>query len=136
MDYLAIFFISLISGSFFPLGSEAFLLYYLKSNNPWLLIFFATVGNTLGSLINYLIALRGKEYLLKKGFLKQNSLKKAEFRFKKYGAFALLLSPLPLIGDPITFIAGLFKYDIKKFLIIVAFAKAIRYIFVAQLINF
>jgi membrane protein YqaA with SNARE-associated domain len=136
MDYIAIFFISLISGSLFPLGSEAFLLYYLQTNNCYILILSASLGNTLGSLINYFLGYKGKEFLLKKKIIDLKKLERGEFRFKKYGSFALFLSPLPIIGDPITFIAGVFRYDLKKFILIVFFAKTIRYIAVANLINF
>jgi membrane protein YqaA with SNARE-associated domain len=47
--------------------------------------------------------------------------------FQKYGGFALLLSWVPLIGDPITFIAGVLHYPLWKFTLIVAIAKTTRY---------
>jgi membrane protein YqaA with SNARE-associated domain len=134
MVYLTLFFIALISGSLFPLGSEGVLIYDLKQGyNPFLLLLFATIGNTLGAVINYYLGLKGEEYLEKKGYLNASKLQNAKDRFKRYGAYALLLSPLPIVGDPITFIAGVLKYNFKKFLLIVFFAKAIRYITIAQL---
>ena len=127
--YISIFIVSLISGSLFPLGSEALLIYYLKEGyNSFLLLLFATIGNFLGALINYFLGLKGEEFLEKKSILKKEAIFKAKKRFDKYGAFALLLSPLPIIGDPITFIAGALKYDIKKFSLIVFFAKGVRYL--------
>ena len=56
--------------------------------------------------------------------------------FDKYGGYTLLLSWVPIIGDPITFIAGILKYDLKKFIILVVIAKFLRYVFLAYLTLF
>jgi len=53
--------------------------------------------------------------------------------FNKYGGYALLLSWVPIIGDPITMIAGAAKYNLKVFIPIVALAKTARYIFITIL---
>ena len=50
--------------------------------------------------------------------------------FDKYGIFALLLSWVPIIGDPITFVAGALRYDTKIFLMVVVMIKMLRYLFV------
>ena len=128
MIYITLFFISLVSGSLFPLGSEGVLVYNLMQGyNPCWLLIFATLGNTLGGVINYYLGLKGEEFLEKKRFLDTKKIEIAKSKFRRYGAFALLLSPLPIIGDPITFIAGVLEYNFKYFFIIVLFAKAIRY---------
>ncbi len=117
-----------------PGGSEALLLYDLSLGyDLYLLILFATVGNTLGSVINYFLGYKGIEYLYKKNYANKKQLKRATDAFEKYGAFSLFLSWVPIIGDPITFIAGVMRYDIKKFLLIVFIAKAIRYIAVSYI---
>ena len=129
MIYLSLFFVAFLSGSLLPMGSEALVIYDLKEGyNPTLIIIFASLGNTLGAVLNYFLGLKGEEFLEKRGYLNSKKLSKAKERFKKYGAFALLLSPLPIIGDPITFVAGILKYDFKKFLLIVGIAKSIRYL--------
>jgi len=113
-------------------GSEALLLYDISQNyNLTLLLISATLGNTLGSLINYFIGLKGVDYLRSKKVAKEKQLNKAHDYFEKYGAWALLLSWVPIIGDPITLIAGVLKYDIRKFIVIVLFAKGMRYIMIA-----
>ncbi len=132
MIYLILFITAFISGSLFPLGSEALLIYDIQLGySIFWLIFFATLGNTFGAVFNYYLGLKGEEFLEKRGYVGGEQLKKAKERFKKYGAFALLLSPLPVIGDPITFIAGIMNYDFKKFFMIVLIAKGIRYIILA-----
>ena len=129
MIYLSLFFVAFLSGSLLPMGSEALVVYDLKEGyNPTLIVIFASLGNTLGAVLNYFLGLKGEEFLEKRGYLNSKKLSKAKERFKKYGAFALLLSPLPIIGDPLTFVAGILKYNFKKFLLIVGIAKSIRYI--------
>jgi membrane protein YqaA with SNARE-associated domain len=122
-----------LAATLLPIGSEALLLYDLSIGySPFLLILFASVGNTLGSIINYYIGLKGIDYLTKKSYINPKQLDNATNLFKKYGSYTLLLSWMPVIGDPITFVAGVLKYDIKKFITIVFIAKLSRYIIVWQ----
>lgn len=128
MLYLTLFFTSLLAATLLPGGSEALLLYDLSQNaDIFLLLCAATLGNTLGSVINYGIGKKGVDYLVEKGYAKVKQLQKAHTCFEKYGAYALLLSWMPLIGDPITFVAGVAKYDFRKFLLLVFVAKGVRY---------
>jgi membrane protein YqaA with SNARE-associated domain len=130
--YLTLFGVSLLAATLLPIGSEALLLYDLSLElNYILLILSATIGNTLGSIINYFLGYKGIEFLIEKKYANSKQLKKATDRFQKYGAFSLLLSWMPVIGDPITFIAGVLKYDFKKFVLIVFVAKGVRYIVVS-----
>lgn len=71
---------------------------------------------------------KGLDYLERKKYVKMTSFKKAETMFDRYGAVVLLLSWAPVIGDPITFVAGVLHYDFKRFFLLVLFAKGIRYI--------
>jgi membrane protein YqaA with SNARE-associated domain len=128
MIYLNIFFISLISATLFPAGSEALFIYYINENyNITLLLLFATVGNSLGSIINYFLGKQGYEYLENKKIINKKKFLKAKKHIVKYGYYSLLLSWVPIIGDPITFVAGILKLDILKFILIVTMAKFIRY---------
>ena len=69
MVYFTLFITALISATLFPLGSEALLIYDIKEGyNLYLLLLFATIGNSLGSVINYFLGLKGEEYLLKTGY--------------------------------------------------------------------
>lgn len=128
MIYFSLFLTALISATLFPLGSEALLIYDISQGYDivWLL-FFATLGNSLGSCINYYLGLKGEEYCERKNYLKKKNIEKYKTFFDKFGGWALLLSWVPIIGDPLTFIAGVLKYDIKKFVILVVLAKFLRY---------
>ncbi|MDY0052101.1 MAG: YqaA family protein [Aliarcobacter sp.] len=135
MIYLVLFASALISATLFPLGSEALLIYDIKEGyNLYLMITVATIGNTLGSVINYFLGLKGEEYLISKNFLKEKYIIKSKYYFDKYGSISLLFSWLPIIGDPITFVAGILKYDLKKFIVLVVIAKLSRYLFIAYLV--
>ncbi len=112
------------------MGSEALFLYDLSLGfSPIFLLLVATFGNTLGSIVNYWLGFKGEELLVQKRLIKKERLDKASDFFSKYGGVSLLFSWVPIIGDPITFVAGVLKYDIKKFLFFVTLAKFGRYLF-------
>ena len=124
-----------MSATLIPFGSEALLIYDIKEGyNIYLLLLVATLGNSLGSLINYFIGLKGEEFLVEKKYLKEEKILKTKRYFDKYGAFCILFSWLPIIGDPITFIAGILKYNLRNFIILVVIAKFSRYLFIALVI--
>jgi membrane protein YqaA with SNARE-associated domain len=135
MVYLILFFSALISATLFPLGSEALFIYDIKEGyNIYLLLFFATLGNSLGSIINYFLGLKGEEYLIEKKLLNEKYIDISKKYFDKYGFITILFSWLPIIGDPITFVAGILKYDFKKFMILVVISKFSRYLFIALVV--
>jgi len=126
---ISLFFICLGAATLLPGGSEAYFLYKLNEspNLIYTSLFIASTGNTLGSFINYLLGKYLRNFALKKSYFKQNSIQKATKLFEKYGFISLLLSWTPIIGDPITFVAGIFRYNWWKFLGIVFIAKFVRY---------
>jgi membrane protein YqaA with SNARE-associated domain len=135
MIYLILFVSAFISATLFPLGSEALLIYDIKEGyNIYLLVLVATIANSLGSLLNYFLGLKGEEYLVEKKLLNEKMIIKSKTYFDKYGSVCLLFSWLPIIGDPITFVAGILKYDLKKFIVLVVIAKLSRYLFIAYLV--
>ncbi len=131
MSYISLFFVALMAATILPISSEALLIYYLHDEKSAILLLIAAgVGNTLGSIINYYIGKKGSEYLIRKEKISTIRLQKSENIFKRYGGYALLLSWLPIIGDPLTLVAGLLHYDIKKFIIFVAISKFGRYVLI------
>jgi len=128
MVYVTLFIVSFLSATLLPLGSEALLLYDISENYPILLLWgVATVGNTLGSMFNYWLGLKGETYLEHKGHLSKEKMDKSRILFDKYGGWTLLLSWVPIVGDPLTFIAGVLHYNFKYFVLIVFVAKGARY---------
>jgi membrane protein YqaA with SNARE-associated domain len=132
MDW-SLFFSALVSSTLFPGGSEALLLYRLnEGGDVWALVFIATVGNVLGSLITYGMGRLGNEAVHKK-WLRMDAAKvaRAEAWFEKYGMPSLLLAWLPIVGDPLCLVAGLLRCSLFYFLILVTVGKAARYAFLA-----
>lgn len=128
MVYIILFSVAFLSATLLPMGSEALLLYDITQNDSVLLLWsFATAGNTLGSIVNYWLGLKGEAYLEKKSYLSKQKMKKAGAYFKRYGGWMLLLSWVPVIGDPLTFIAGVLRYHFKWFVLLVFVAKGTRY---------
>ena len=128
MVYITLFTVAFLSATLLPMGSEALLVYNISQNYSLLLLWsVATAGNTLGSVVNYWLGLKGEMYLEEKGYLSAKKMEKARSFFDKYGGWTLLLSWVPIIGDPLTFIAGVLKYRFWWFIAIVAVAKATRY---------
>jgi membrane protein YqaA with SNARE-associated domain len=128
MVYITLFIVAFLSATLLPLGSEALLLYDISQSYSSLLLWiFATLGNTLGSMVNYWLGLKGEMYLEEKGHLSSKKMEKSRDFFDKYGGWTLLLSWVPVIGDPLTFIAGVLRYDFKWFSLIVFVAKGTRY---------
>lgn len=135
MTYLILFISALVSATLIPFGSEALLIYDIKEGyNVYLLLLFATLGNSLGSIINYFLGLKGEEYLVRKRFLKEEKIEKTKKYFDKYGAVCILFSWLPVIGDPITFMAGVLKFNLKVFILLIVLAKFLRYLFIVLVI--
>ena len=136
MVYLTLFFIAFASATLLPMGSEALLVYDISEGHiVWFLWLVASVGNTLGSMVNYWLGLKGEVYLENKNYLSKTKMQRASRSFGKYGGWTLLLSWVPIIGDPLTFIAGVLRYEFKWFVVIVAVAKATRYAVLALMVT-
>lgn len=128
MVYLTLFTVAFLSATLLPMGSEALLLYDVSQEYSLTVLWgVATVGNTLGSMVNYWLGLKGEAYLEEKGHLSAQKMAKARAFFDRFGGWTLLISWAPIIGDPLTFIAGVLRYNFKWFSLIVAVAKGTRY---------
>ncbi len=136
MTYLILFISAFASATLLPLGSEALLIYNIKEGlNIYTLLFVATFGNVLGSCLNYYLGLNGVDYLVDKKLVKQKYIDSSKKYFDRFGAFSLLFAWLPIIGDPITFIAGVLRYDFRKFIVLVIISKLSRYLFIVLVIK-
>ena len=105
---------------------------YLSNNfNTLLLLIVASIGNISGSIFNWYL---GKKILIfknKRWFpISDDKLTKSQIYFQKYGFWSLLLAWVPIIGDPLTMIAGVLNVKFKIFFILVSISKISRYIFI------
>ena len=130
MQYVLLFFSALLAASVFPAQSEALFAGFLLETpgDFWALWAAASIGNTLGSVLNWALGRYMERWQNRKWFpIKVDSLAKAQTFFQRYGWSALLLSWMPIIGDPITVVAGLLRMPLIPFIILVAIAKSGRY---------
>lgn len=124
----ALFLLSFAAATLLPLGSEWLLLLMLTQGySPSLSLMAATTGNTLGSYINYFLGYWAHEWLEKKRDKTSKAWVRAEGWFQKYGVWSLLLAWVPIIGDPLTFIAGILKAPWAKALGLIFISKLGRY---------
>lgn len=131
MAYLSLFFSAFLAGSLFPAQSEAWLVALLAQNrySIILLLICASLGNVLGSCLNWYLGKQLHRFRHKSWFFfSDQQIKNASRFYHRYGYFSLLFSWLPIVGDPLTLIAGILKERFWRFLLLVSIAKTARYV--------
>ena len=130
-DYglISMFLLSFLASSILPIASEWLLVtLILKGLNPFAVLFTATLGNYLGACTTYAIGYTGSKFFITKVLrLSDESKQKAEKFYYQYGVYSLLMSWLPIIGDPLCVIAGMLKVNFFKFSALVYIGKFARY---------
>lgn len=117
-----------VSATLFPGGSEAALFLAARDSryDPWLLLAIATFGNTLGALSTWLLG-----WLLAQRYPLDQPRKRAQQRaarwLRRWGSPLLLLSWLPVVGDPLCFAAGWLRLPLALSGTFIAAGKAARY---------
>ena len=136
MSLWLLFLSAFISSTLFPGGSEAVLAYLASdaTHSLIILVLVATVGNTLGAMTSWGIGrLISVRYSAEK--LSKTSQQKAVERLQKYGSPILLLSWLPIVGDPLCVAAGWLRLHWLPSLLFIALGKLLRYIVVVYFIT-
>ncbi|HQS47255.1 MAG: hypothetical protein B7Y12_00720 [Rhizobiales bacterium 24-66-13] len=133
--YAGLFLVAFGAATILPLQSEAVLVGLLLSDrSPLPLIAVASVGNVLGSVVNWVIGRGIETFRHKRWFpVSEGVLDRAQRWYRRYGKWSLLLSWAPVIGDPLTVVAGILREPLPIFLLLVTVAKVGRYIVVATL---
>ena len=131
--YLGLFLSAFLAATILPFSSEAVLAGLTAAGGFDMVLLWgvATVGNTLGAMVNWVLGRWCLHWQDRKWFpFKQDDLNKADKWFAKWGVWSLLLSWVPIIGDPITFAAGFLRVNFWLFAILVLIAKGGRYLVV------
>ena len=133
--YLSLFLTSFLASTVLPFGSEGMVALLIYSDfDMFTVVMVATVGNYLGACTTYYIGLKGRTGVIDKYLsISPKQLTRTDKLFEKYGAYALLFTWLPGIGDAITAAGGLLKFPFKTFSIYVFIGKFARYLAVAYL---
>ncbi len=120
----ALFIITLLSATLLPMGSEPALFAVVKVTPSlfWPALIVATLGNTIGGAISYGMGYGAKNIVAKE----------TESRWfgwlQRFGPKTLLLSWLPVVGDPLCTLAGWLKMPFWPSLIYMAIGKFLRYL--------
>jgi len=130
MIYLSLFVISFLAATILPFSSELTLAGLIATSNydNLLLLIIASLGNVLGSILNWLLGFYSRNLSTKKWFpFHEKQILKSSNWFNKFGKWSLLFSWLPIVGDPLTLVAGLLRIKFINFVILVTIGKVFRY---------
>ena len=138
MIYLSLFGISFLAATILPFSSELSLAGLISTSNfnNSLLLIAASLGNILGSVVNWLIGFYSRNFTSKKWFpFNELQITTSSKWFEKFGKWSLLFAWVPILGDPLTLVAGLLRVKFLDFIILVAIGKVSRYLVVFYLIS-
>lgn len=133
MVYPGLFLTAFLAATVLPAQSEALLVALLLADHPpWLLVAVATAGNVLGSVVNWWLG-RGIERFRNRRWFPVGpaALARAQRWYARVGKWSLLLSWVPVIGDPLTLVAGVMREPLPVFVLLVTLAKLGRYVVLA-----
>lgn len=134
--YIGLFIAAFLAATILPLSSEVVLSALLLSElSPFTLIAIATIGNVLGVLTNYALGYWASQKAIKQWLrMSDSDFTNAQQRFEKYGMLSLCFAWVPIIGDPLTVIAGVLRIRIIWFLVLVTIGKLLRYIVISHIV--
>ncbi|WP_334120549.1 YqaA family protein [Limnobacter sp.] len=129
MSYLFLFISAFLAATVLPFYSEVVLFGMIRAGEPaGLLLLVAAVGNTLGSVVNWVLGRYLLRFQHKKWFyFKPAQIEKMQVWFQRYGVWSLLLAWMPIGGDPLTLVAGIMRVNLWLFILLVGIGKTFRY---------
>lgn len=128
--YLGMFIASLLAGSVLPFSSEAVMVALMAAGlDPWQLALYGTIGNVIGSMLNYWVGHMGKvEWFERYLNVKPRDMERAERFMAGRGALMGFFAFLPVIGSAITVLLGLMRANLLITFVTVTLGKIFRYI--------
>ncbi len=134
-SYPALFALSFLAATLLPLGSEWLLVaLLLNRRDPVALVAVATAGNYLGACTTWLIGMYGGSWLIRTLLrIDEQAENRAKELYTRYGAWSLLFSWLPVVGDPLCLVGGVLRVGFGRFSLLVGTGKLARYAAVAWL---
>ena len=129
MGYLILFLSAFGAATIVPFYSEIAYIGMLEQEfSPLWVWLVATAGNSLGAAVNWILGRFLTRFETRRWFpFKPDSLHRGQKWFQKYGVWSLLFAWLPIVGDALTFIAGVMRVRFELFFILTAIGKGARY---------
>ena len=126
-----------LAATLIPLGSEVAVgAAILAGADPWVTLMIASTANTAGSVVNWMLGRAIERFRNRRWFpVSARQLEMAQQRFTRYGRWSLLFAWLPVVGDPLTFVAGILRIRFTSFVLLVAIGKSLRYAVLIFLLN-
>lgn len=134
--YAGLFLTAFIAATILPMQSEAALVALVVADAypVWALVTAASLGNIAGSMTNWLLGRGIERYRERSWFpVKAAALDRAQGWYRRYGKWSLLLSWAPVVGDPLTVVAGVMREPFPLVLLLVTLAKVGRYVVLAAI---
>ena len=131
VELAGLFLSAFAAATLIPAQSEAVLVaLILSAGQPvWLLIVIATVGNVLGSGVNWAMGRYLTRFSDRRWFpFSQHQMDKGARWYAQWGRWSLLAAWVPVIGDPLTLVAGVLREPWWRFVLIVSLGKGARYL--------
>jgi membrane protein YqaA with SNARE-associated domain len=129
MDLAVLFLSAFAAATILPMSSEVVLggLAFARTSDLWLLLAVATAGNTLGAVVHWGLGRYAASWRTRLVALDEAKFERACRWFQRWGIWCLLLSWLPVVGDPLTVVAGVLRTALIPFVLLVLIGKAARY---------
>jgi len=127
--YFSLFFVAFLAATLLPAYSEIlFTVLVANGHDPLALWAWASAGNTLGAVVNWLLGRFLVRFEDRRWFpIRRNDVDRAQSWFRRYGVWTLLFAWAPIVGDALTFVAGLMRVPFPLFLVLTGIGKAGRY---------
>jgi membrane protein DedA with SNARE-associated domain len=126
--YLGLFIVEIIGSMSIIFPAPAFAVNFFLGGvpgfNPWLVGIVAGLGSSIGEMTSYLVGRGGREVIEEKY---RKKLKRAREWVEKRGAFLVIIifAATPLPFDIVGILAGMSRYDFKRFFIATLIGKII-----------
>lgn len=139
LTLLSLFAVSFLAATILPLSSEVYFgALIAEEYRIGSLLFWATLGNTLGACVNWWLGTlvrsnysRFEEYRWIR--IKGEEIERAGVWFNRYGKWSLLFAWAPVIGDALTVFAGVARVPLWQLAGLAGIGKFARYFFIAKI---